>query len=117
MFPIGRSLIASLDFKGKVYNYCLFHDSDLNEINTQFIEGDFQVANPSLLWASSWVHVPTPSKDPMDLIVETIGQLNDFLKKQFGSEIPVTWGDRLEAFFRKVVFVLDQGIPQAKMQD
>jgi hypothetical protein len=117
MFPVGRSLIATLEYKGKAYNYCFFWDPELNNFNTQFIEGDFQVANPTLLWASGWVHIPDPLRDPREVVLENIGQLNVFLIKQFEGQAPITWGEQLETFFRKVVFFLDQGIPQAKVQD
>jgi len=113
-FGVGRNLIASLDYKGKTYNYCVFYDSDLHLLNTQFIEGDYQLPNITLLWASGWINIPMPSKDPKQVVLDTIGELNIFLKNQFGG-IPVTWEDQLEAFFRKVIFFLEADIPQIKI--
>lgn len=112
---VGRNLIASLDYKGKTYNYCFFYDSDLKMLNTQFIEGDWQSASVTLLWSSAWVRIPDSSKDPEQLVRDTIAELNVFLKKQFGGEIPVTWEEKFEYFLRKIVFFLEENIPQVKI--
>lgn len=115
MFGAGRNLIASLDYKGKTYNYCVFYDSEFKNLNTQFIEGDYQASNITLLWASGWIRIPDLSKDPRQVVLDTITELNVFLKKQFGGIAPVTWEDQLEAFFRKIILFLEADIPQAKI--
>jgi hypothetical protein len=116
MFGEGRNLLASLTYKGKVYNYCLFWDSELQHLNTQFIEGDFNVASPTLLLATPWIQLPT-TQDFNQVVLDALGLLNAFLLKQFGG-VPVTWLEQLEAVFRKVVFYLDKdGIPQAKINE
>lgn len=117
MFTQGRSLIKTLDHAGKTFNLCFFFDAEFNRLIIQFVEGEFQVAVPTVLWVSGWISIPSPSSDPKQLVQDVVAQLNIFLMKQFGSEVPVTWGDQLQFFFRKIVFVLEQGVPQAKIQD
>ncbi len=113
MFGTGRTLITSLNYKGKVYNYCVFYDSDLHLLNTQFIEGNYQIPTPILLWTSIWINIPNPLKDPRQVVLDTITELNIFLKKQFGE--PMTWENQLEIFFRKIIFFLEESIPQTKI--
>lgn len=117
MFGTGRNLIANLDYKGKKYNYCAYYDPDLRILNTQFIDGDWQGSVVVLLWSSTWIHIPDLSKDPEQLVRDTISQLNEFLKKQFGGEVPVTWEEKFEYFLRKIVFFLEENIPQVKISD
>lgn len=116
MFAHGRSLIATLDHKGKTYNFCVFYDAELNELNTQFIEGDFQAPNLALLWASPWMHIPDQAKDPRAVVENIVAELNAFLKKQFSDLPPVTWADQLEALLRKIIFFPEAGIPQVRLE-
>lgn len=119
MFGAGRNLIASLTYKEKDYALCVNYDADFNQFNAIFVEGDWQLPQPNILWYTGWERIPSQLVTPEDLvnnILNGISGLNRFLVSHFNEGTSELWGDRLAAYFRKVVFYLDgAGIPQVKI--
>jgi len=119
MFGTGRNLIASITFNSKLYNFVILYSPDMvkNWI-PQFIQGDFTLPNPNILWIGdvidpSWDN--TFHKTALDCVIQEVGNLNGFLKQYFGGIMPDTWEQQLETFFRKVILFLENNIPQAKI--
>lgn len=116
-FSAGVTLITSIIYNNKTYNFVARYDEDLHNLIFNLIEGDYQTPNPSILWSFGWIHIPDP-RDPIQLANLIITQLNDFLKSQFvPSPIP-SWEDTFHDLVFKIVLFLDntQGnIPQAKI--
>lgn len=114
-FASGRVKLVGLDYRGKPYNLCYQYDGDLKMLSLVFIDGDYTISTPAILWNSGWVPVPGP-QDAQTTVDSMIANLNIFLLRQFGTPIEPTWAEAVLALVLKMVFFLDPtGVPQVKL--
>ena len=124
----GKTFLKSFVQQDITYNIIVSKVSDMVTVLwVQLIRGDWQVAEPEVLFNSGAMNVDPPLQDDLTVPalrqrvqVSVIDPFNTFLKSYFGGGVvvvPTNWIEAFELILKSIIIFRDaNNVPQIKIQ-